>query len=310
MKTDLTVITPFYNESENVDDLCNLLDEYAKDKAYKLELIFVSDGSTDDSAEKILGFNFKYTKAKLIILSRNYGSHAAIRAGLSKASSEITMFFSGDLQEPVELIDRGYNKILEGYDVVYVQKRKTKVSKNEDFFSKLFARLVRRYAIKNFPLGGVNNLIFNKKVRDVVNKHQELNSSIFLQIIDMGFKSAIIDCDYFERKKGKSKWTFGKRIKMFIDSFVSFSFAPIRAVSIMGLLLSFAGILYALYILIVKIFDLYPYSAGFPTIVAVILFGFGITNISLGIIAEYLWRTLDSARNRPGFIIDKEIDLN
>ncbi|MEG0251948.1 MAG: glycosyltransferase family 2 protein [Christensenellaceae bacterium] len=308
MKKDISIITPVYNESENVNDLCATLDEYAKDKPYGMELIFVDDGSKDDTFKKIQQYSFQYASAKLISLSKNYGSHAAIRAGLSEATAKYSMLFSGDLQEPVELIDRLYHKIQEGYDTVYVQKKETQVSKKENFFSKMFAKLVRKYAVKDFPMGGVNNFMISEKVRKIINENVEANSSIFLQVMDLGFKNATVDCDYIERKQGKSKWTLSKKIKLFVDSFVSFSFAPIRAVTMIGCVLSFAGIIYAIYILIMKIFNFYTFAAGWPTLIAVILVGFGLTNISLGIVAEYLWRTLDAARKRPVFIIDEVIE--
>lgn len=310
MKADISVITPVFNEAENVEDLCLALDEYAKDKPYKLELIFVDDGSSDNSFKKVSTYPFKNAVAKAVALSKNYGSHAAIRAGLTQATGKYSMFFSADLQEPVELIGMLYDKMQEGYDIVYVQKRKTETSKSEGILSKLFARLTRKYAVQNFPPGGVNNLMCTEKIRNLVNERIEPNSSIFLQIMDMGFHHTIIDCDYVARQKGKSKWTFGRKIKMFIDSFVSFSFAPIRAVTIIGLIFSFIGIVYAIYIVVMKLFNFHTFAAGFPTLIAVVLVGFGLTNIAIGVIAEYLWRTFDAARNKQVFIIDKTVDIH
>jgi polyisoprenyl-phosphate glycosyltransferase len=305
----ISVIIPFLNESDNINDLCSYLEEYAKRTSYKLELVFVDDGSTDNSVELLKAYDFKYTKAKVISLSKNYGSHSAIRAGISKATSDICMFFSADLQEPVELVDMLYKRLKEGHDLVCAQKREVKVSLFEKLFSRTYARLIRKYAVKNFPLGGVNNIMFNKKIKDNLNRHMEANSSIFLQIIDMGYNMSIVDCDYNERKKGKSKWTLGKKIKLLIDSFVAFSFFPIRMVSALGITLSILGVLFGLMIIVTKIFNLVSFSLGWPTLISILLFGFGATNISLGIIAEYLWRAYDSSRGRPVFIIDEEVDV-
>lgn len=307
MTTDISVIVPFLNEEDNINDLCKVLDEYAKDKEYKLEIVFVDDGSTDRSVMLLKQYNFKYTKAKIVTLSRNFGSHAAIRAGVFKASSDICVFFSADLQEPVSLIGTVYNKLQEGYDVVCIQKREVQVSFSEKLFSRGYAKLIRKYAVKNFPLGGVNNIMFNKKVKDVLNRYIESNSSIFLQIMNMGFHMSIVDMDYNARNKGETKWTLDKKIKMLIDSFVAFSFFPIRLVSILGIIMSLLGLLFAFGILIIKLFNLLPLELGYPTLITVILFGFGITNISLGVIAEYLWRAYDSARGRAVFIINDEI---
>lgn len=308
MNPDISIITALYNESDNVDDLCETLDTYAKDKPYKIEVLFVNDGSVDDTFEKLKKKNFYHIDAKLISLSKNYGAHAAIRAGLSEASGKYTMIFSGDLQQPTELIGRLYDTIREGYEIVLVQKHNDKVGKKEKAFSHGFSKLFRKYAIKNFPPGGINNFMITEKVRSILNKNVEANTPIFMQVLDMGFKSTMIECVFHERKKGKSKWTLSKKIKLFVDSFVAFSFAPIRAVTIVGGVLSLAGIIYAIYILIRKLLDFNAFAAGWPTLIAVLLVGFGITNIGIGIVAEYLWRTFDAARNRPAFLIEEVIE--
>jgi dolichol-phosphate mannosyltransferase len=308
MSKTISIITAVYNESENVFDLCKVLDEYAAGKPFSLELIFVDDGSRDNTLELLRSYRFVNTAAKIVKLSRNFGSHAAVRAGLSVAGGEYTALFSGDLQEPVGMIGDLYDKIETGYDIVYVEKGETRVSFSERAFSRAYARLMRRYVFNEFPYGGVNNFMITSKIRTLMVENAELNSSIFLQIMDMGFNYTFIKYDYLERTKGKSKWTFGKKIKALIDSFLAFSFAPIRAVSLLGILLSIAGVIYALFIIIVRIFNVFPLDTGFPTLISVILIGFGLTNISLGIIAEYLWRTLDASRGRPAFIIDDIID--
>jgi len=125
----------------------------------------------------------------------------------------------------------------------------------------------------------------------------------------LGFKQDKIIYDKQPRKYGKSKWTLSKKIKMFIDSFISFSYFPIRIVTIVGFVLSFISIIWIIYIIVGTI-SLRITSPGWPTLICVILFGFGITNISLGIIAEYLWRTLDSSRKRKAFIIDKVYEIS
>lgn len=309
MKTDITVIVPFLNEEDNMLDLCDTLDQYADGKAFKLEVLFVDDGSTDRSLERLSAYRFQHVQAKILRLSKNYGSHAALRAGVSKAQSEYCMFFSADLQEPVELIGTLYDKIQEGYDLVGVQKGEVQIGLFEKVFSRFYARLIQKHAVASFPRGGINNVMFNSKIRDNLNRHVEANSSIFLQILNMGYRFTIITCNYHERAKGKSKWTLGKKIKLFIDSFVAFSFSPIRFISVLGILLAVLGFLFGLSVVIIRVFNIYPLSLGWPTLVSVLTIGFGITNISLGIIAEYLWRTLDAARERPVFLISEEISL-
>ena len=176
-------------------------------------------------------------------------------------------------------------------------------------FSKLYGKLMRKYAVSNFPDYGFDIAFFNKKVKDELNSNIEKNSSIFLQMLDLGFKQDYIFYDKIERKAGSSKWTFSKKFKLVVDSFVSFSYAPIRLVTIAGIFFSISGFLWMSYILF---YDLYikDLPLGLPALLSVLLVGFGVTNISLGIIAEYLWRTLDASRKRKAFIVDKIIMLN
>lgn len=315
MAATISVITPVFNESENIGDLCQALDTFAMGaagKGYTLELIFVDDGSKDDSFERLKAYQFQNARAKVISLSQNCGSHIAIRAGLSMADTDYSMLFSADLQEPVELVDMLYQKISEGdgFDIVYVQKGATQVSGGESLFSRWYARMMKKHAVSSFPAGGVNNFMLTRRIRDIINATPERNSSIFLQVLSMGFRTAMVTCDYNERKKGKSKWTLSKKIKLFIDSFVSFSFFPLRMVTLLGILLFLAGIIYAVYIIIMKLVVGYAFEAGFPSLIAVLLAGFGITNLSLGIMAEYLWRTLDVSRSRPVFLIDRVVQID
>ena len=166
----------------------------------------------------------------------------------------------------------------------------------------MYSKLMQKYVNPDFPKEGINNFMITKKIKDILNNNIEANSSIFLQILDLGFDKEFIPYELIERKKGKSKWTLKKKIKLLLDSFISFSYFPIRVVTMLGIIIFIIGIIYALIILGLKIFgSVMP--LGYPTLIILILLGFGTTNILLGIIAEYLWRTLDVSRNRPAFII-------
>lgn len=213
------------------------------------------------------------------------------------------------MQEPLKIIGEGYKKICEGYDLVCVQKAQVKVSKSEELFSHTYSKLIRKYAIRDYPAGGVNTIFFNEKVKNEIIRNPELNSSVVLQVISLGFKQTVINMEYNERAIGQSKWTLGKKVKLLIDSFVSFSFFPIRMVSVLGFAFALIGALIALYIVILKVFAIKEVTLGWPTLISVLMIGFGLTNISLGVIAEYLWRTLDAARARPVFIIDEVCEM-
>ena len=300
----ISVIIPYLNEADGIIKCCGFIDNLAKSKAYETEVIFVDDGSTDNTSEIIAEYNFLQCEiVKIITLSKNFGSHAAIRAGIKEATGDYITYIGADLQEPPDMIEKMLALILDGYDAIYIERAATKRSFFEKAFSSTFSALMRRFAVKNYGSGGINNIMFNRKILEYLNENQELNSSLMLQIVNAGFRYSTLKMDYLARTIGKSKWTFSKKMKLFIDSFVAFSFMPIRLVSIVGILMALFGFVYFLVILIGKIVNPASSVLGFPTLVSIMLLGFGITNISLGIIAEYLWRTYDSARKRPVYII-------
>ena len=306
---DITIIIPFLNEEDNVPNLgAGLLNFIESNKDILFEIVLVNDGSTDHSVEAIRQARFP-TATKLISFSQNFGSHAALRAGILHARGAYITFLYADLQDPVENIVNMFQKAKDGNDIVWANRADTKNSFFERQFSKLYSRLMRNYVNRKYPSKGFDVVMFNNKVKEAVNKNIENNSSVFLQILNMGFKQDFIEYQKLPRKAGKSKWTIAKKIKLLIDSFVAFSYAPIRLVSMIGILFFIGGILWTSYIVFRKLVfnDL---AAGWPALISILMIGFGITNISLGIIAEYLWRTLDASRKRPVFIIDEIIELN
>lgn len=307
----LSIVVPFLNEYSGIEMFCAELDQYAEKVTFPIELVFVDDGSDDNTDILIHKYQFsKIKKAKVITLSKNFGSHAAIRAGVSNSYYDVCTWMGSDLQEPIEFLELSYEKIKDGYDAVYVEKNSIKVSTFERGFSKIYSSMMRRFAVKNYSSGGISNIVFNKKIKTLLNNNVELNSSIMLQIMDAGYKYTTLSLNYKERSTGVSKWTLSKKIKLFIDSFVAFSFLPIRLVSIVGLIMFFIGIAFGFGVVISKIINPASPIAGYPTLASLISIGFGITNISLGIIAEYLWRAYDAARNRPVYIISDISEVN
>lgn len=305
----LSIVVPFLNEEEGIELFCSTLDDYSKQLTFPVELVFVDDGSADGTVELLKKYRFEnISRAQLVQFSRNFGSHAAIRAGLQYAYYPNCTWLGSDLQEPLELLQKSYDLLKAGYDAVYVSKKSIVVSKANRAFSKMYSHLMQKYAVSNYTSDGVSTIVFNSKIKDYLNSNVEGNSSIMLQIIDAGFRTANIELDFHERSTGKSKWTLSKKIKLMIDSFVSFSFAPIRLVSIVGILMFLIGLIIGVVTIINRIIN-FDSPAGYATLASMIALGFGITNISLGIIAEYLWRAFDAARGRQVFIVSETSDL-
>lgn len=306
----VSVIIPIFNECDSINFLVNSLNEFfILGNDFRGEVIFVNDGSNDQTPRLLADAHHLTYKAKMINLSRNFGSHAALRAGIAHASGDFICFNYADLQDPLELVYEMKSKMEEGNDIIWAHRESTSATFAERSFSKMYAFLMRNFAFKNFPEKGFDIVMFNRKVGSEVNKNIEANSSIFLQILGLGFRQDSISYKKRKREAGKSKWTLSKKIKLLIDSFVAFSFVPIRIVSVVGIILFVLGILWTVYIIFRKIlFD--DLASGWPAMLSILMVGFGITNISLGVIAEYLWRTLDASRKRPVFVIDDIVELN
>ena len=307
----ISIIIPFLNEEENIVSLVTTLSDYFETETrFEVEVIFVNDGSTDNSKKLLTEQNHKNYSSKIISFSKNFGSHAALRAGIMNATGDYVTFMYADLQDPIQLISQLYDKIQEGNkEIIWATRNTTNNGFFESSFSKIYSSLMKKYVSNSYPEKGFDIVMFSNKVTKVINQNIEANSSIFLQILTLGFHQDFIFYDKQPREKGKSKWTLAKKIKLFIDSFVAFSYAPIRFVTIIGICLFFSGIGFSLYLFTRKMLynDL---VSGWTMLISILTIGFGITNISLGIIAEYLWRTFDSSRKRPVFIIDDIIDLN
>ncbi len=300
MKPDMSVVIPAYNEEANVPLVLSAINEFRKTADFNAQFVFVDDGSTDKTSELLRKAALENEFIKFVRLSRNFGAHAALRAGIFNADADLCSMGTMDLADPLESIKKYYFELTNGYDIVYSER----VGYRGSLGSRIFASLVCKYIEPTYPREGLMGIAFGKKVKDELNGNIENNSSIYFQIFQMGFRKLAVPVQFHERSVGKSKWTLMKKVKLFIDSFAMFSFAPIRMISVTGLALAAIGFIWMLWIIIQKVFGLFDYMSGWPTLMSILLIGFGITNVSLGVIAEYLVRTLDAARKRPTFIVD------
>ncbi len=309
-KWDVSVIIPFLNEEENIDELLNILDNTFKKIKKRFQVVFVDDGSTDDSVDIIKKTKDKCFSIKLIKLSKNFGSHSAIRSGILHSDGDYITFLAADLQEdPKNVIDFHASCVSNKYDVLIIIRETFANSFSEKMFSLFYSWVIKVFVSKDYPNKNISNFMISRKVQTQLNKNIASNTSILLQIYNMGFKKGYVTYTQSNRKSGKSKWTFSKKLKLFIDSIVSFSYVPLRMISISGAIFFFLGFVYIIFVLISH-FVFKNIQYGWPTLISIILMGFGLTNVSLGIISEYLWRIYDNSKNTAAFIIDEIYDIN
>lgn len=303
----ISIVVPVYYNEDTLMDLYRDMQEKILDRLGEYELVFVDDGSGDRSFEIMQQIRDMDENVRLVKLSRNFGEHAALLAGLSVCTGDCAVTKQADLQEDSTLIAEMYDSWKKGNKVVLAVRRSRDENRVKVFFANLYYSLVRKFVNKNMPQGGCDCYLIDRKVIEVLERMDEKNSSLTLQVMWAGFQTDMVYFDRKDREKGESRWTFAKKFKLVLDSMMSFSYVPIRFMSIVGLLFNIGAV--ALFIsVIVEYFTEGTPIAGWPSLMCVVLCSSGLILIMLGILGEYLWRTLDAARTRPPFIIDEHYE--
>lgn len=305
----ISIIIPVYFNADTLEMLYEDMKEKLLCKLPSYEIIMVDDGSKDNSWLVMNKLAKVDENIKLIKLSRNFGSHAACLAGFSMATGDCATIKAADLQEPSEIILDMYKSWEKGNKVVLAVRSDRKESFSQKLFANLYYWMIRKFAMANMPKGGFDCYLIDRKVIEVLKLLDEKNSAITLQILWSGFKTDMI---YYVRQKreiGKSRWTLAKKIKLIVDSLMSFSYIPIRFMSILGVLFFGVSIIWSLVLLFGKIFGAIDVE-GWTSLMVLMLFSSGIIMLMLGILGEYIWRAFDASRKRPPFIIDEKVDNN
>ncbi len=302
----ISVVVPVFHNAASLPDLLARLQALAgrhPDDAFRF--VFVDDGSRDDSFAVLAGLARVEKRVTVLRLSRNFGSNAALLAGLAEADGDAVATISADLQDPPETLDAMIAAWRSGRKVVLAARESRDDPPATAFLANLFYRLFRRYAIAAMPEGGFDFFVVDRSVRDLLLGIQESNAYLMGLVLWLGFDPAIVT---FRRRArdpryGRSMWSFPRKVKYFIDSFVAFSYVPIRAASLLGLLVSVAGLLYALFIVVAH-FALDLKVQGWASLMVVLLVVSGAQLLVMGMIGEYLWRNLDETRRRPRYVVD------
>lgn len=304
----LSIVIPVYYNADTLELLYSDIYENVITKIdYDYEIIIVNDGSKDESYNVMRKLREKDGHIKICSLSRNFGSHAAVLCGLENSTGDCAVIKAADLQEPSSLILDMVDAWKAGNNVVLAVRKERKESRQQQFFANLYYWLVRKFALENMPKRGFDIFLVDKKVIDVLGKLDENNSSITGQILWSGFRTAEVPYIRLAREVGESKWTLKKKVKLVLDTLYSFSDAPIKCISGLGLGTTGVSFLSVVIYIIRCLVENYKVNA---TIILqlVILFWMGILLISIGVLGEYLLRTLDAAKKRPTYIIEDDFN--
>lgn len=306
----ISIIIPVYFNEKNLLPLYNDLKQKVLTKLEDMdyELIFVDDGSKDNSYNVLIELQKIDSKIRIYKLSRNFGEHSALLAGLSKCTGDLAVRKAADLQEPSELILEMIKEYEKGKKVVLAVRKDREEPISQKFFSSLYVTMMRKIAIHNYPKGGFDTFLIDRQIINLLVEMKEKNTSLHGQVLWSGFDTGYVSYTRTKREIGKSRWTLSKKLKLVTDSLLGFSNFPIKFISGLG----FFSFLSSIMILIITLYRKFTGIIdveGYTSLIIIILMGFGIVMLSIGILGEYICRIYDASRNRPPFIIDENDNI-
>jgi polyisoprenyl-phosphate glycosyltransferase len=275
----------------------------------RMELVLVDDHSTDGTAAWMADVAASDPSVKVLRFSKNFGSHKAFTAGLEHCTGDAAIILAADLQDPPEVIPQLVAEWRKGNRVVWaVREGRQGESLATRALSRAYYFLMRRFAEVRPPVKGADFLLVDRVVIRELKAAPEKHTSLLSLIQWMGFDQSSVPYTKAQRASGRSKWTLRKKLKLAVDSFVSFSYAPVRLASTCGFIFALAGFAYAAVIAVRALAWGSPVQ-GWSSLMCVLLIVSGVQLLMLGIVGEYLWRTFDEARGRPRYIVEKRINL-
>jgi polyisoprenyl-phosphate glycosyltransferase len=303
----LSVVIPVYHNAPSLPALAVRLNQVAASRpAYQFEFIYVDDGSSDDSFAVMSELARQDSRVRAVKLVRNFGSNTAILAGLTYARGDCACFIAADLQDPPEALADMLDCWAAGYKVVLAER----IDRNGDplptrLFAHIFNWLFKKLVFPGLSPQGIGFFLIDRQVVQMLISCNEKNAHLIGLLLWSGYKYALVPYERAERERahGRSRWTFRKKVKYFIDAFVAFSYFPLRLASLMGLTLAAIGGVYAVALVILRILHQVPVE-GWTSLIVVLLITAGLQLVMLGVIGEYLWRNFDASRNRPLFLVD------
>ncbi len=300
----ISIVVPVYYNADTLELLYNDMKEKILGKLGDYEIVFVDDGSGDDSWKIMNSIKDRDPNVVCVKLSKNFGEHAALLAGLSVCTGDCAVTKQADLQEDSTLILEMYESWKRGNKVVLAIRESRDENPVKKFFAGCYYWLVRKTINKDMPQGGCDCYLVDRQVIKVLELMDEKNSSLTLQVMWVGFKTEKIYYHRLDREVGKSRWTLRKKFKLVVDSMMSFTYFPIRFIATLGLIFSLCSVIGIILVIKEKITEGTP-ILGYASIMCVLLLGFGMVFIMLAVLGEYIWRTLEESRKRPPFSIDR-----
>jgi len=309
--TEISIVVPTYNEEENIKPFLQRTEKVLDKLGKSYEIIFALDPSSDNTEKIILDEIKRNKNIKLLIFSRQFGQPAATMAGISSCKGSYCVIIDVDLQDPPEIIENLYNKIISGYEVVYA-KRKSR--KGETFFKKMISSvayyLISKFSDIHIPRDTGDYRIFSRRVINHLVKLKESHGFLRGLVAFVGFNQSFVMYDREERFAGKSKYNkFFGSLKIGFNGLIGFSSKPLFLMSVSGFLIAMLGFLLGIWYIFQKITDI-NLTPGLTTTVILISFFAGVQLLGLGLLGEYVGRIYDEVKQRPKYILDKKINFD
>ncbi len=306
MKT-VSVVVPVYYNAESLPLLFAELQKVEgqlQERDCALELIFVDDGSGDESLIELLKIKQQRPDTRVVKHTRNFGESRAYKTGMRYVTGDCTAWLSADLQDPPELIIQMTDQWLAGSKFVIAPRESRDDPPLAALFSGVYHWLVKKMISQDYPKGGFVIMLMDAELVPYL-RDSSKNISLVLLAYSLGYKPATVPYERQKREHGKSRYTFTKKLTGFFNSILGFSVLPIRVISLIGIIISMLSCAYGLFIVTQAILGYRVGVAGFPTLVALITFLLGLVIIILGIMGEYLWRIFDEVTSRPQSVVDE-----
>ena len=296
-----SLVVPVYGNSETIEPLVDAVEGIREQIDGDLEAIFVVDGSPDDSQTRLVeALAGRDLRARVVEHSRNFGSFAAIRTGMSLAQGERIAVMAADLQEPPDLVIEFLTRLQAG-DVDVVAGVRASRDDRGDAFSKLYWLLYRRFVMSEIPAAGADVFACTSAVRDVVCSLENVHTSLIAQLFWVGFRRQLVPYDR-RASPGESGWTLRRKLRYLSDSVFAFTDLPVRMLWLVGLLGLVVGIVLGALVVAARAVGAVSVPGYTTTILVIIFFG-SFNMVGLGIIGSYVWRAYDTVKGRPGAIV-------
>lgn len=300
MKKKVSLISPVYNNAPTLPILVQRIESevIAQRPDLEFEIIFVNDGSKDDSLDVLKELAKQNHRIIVVNLSRNFGQIYAILAGWRTATGDVSVDFSADLQDPPAQCLNMLSEWEKGYKVVVSYRQENHTTFLRKITSKLFYNLIMPEA----PHGGFDFTLLDRQALDIITSFKDKNKFYQADILSLGLPFSAIPYIKEARPIGKSQYSTLKRVRFFLNMYMNISYAPIKWVSALGFITTLVGFVYAIIVLLAYFLHQTPFSGYTPLMLVILIIG-GLIMLSLGIIGQYIWRILDEVRGRPNYII-------